>query len=208
MKLPHTEIAIRAVKDPKFRERLQATPRKTIQETFDIRVPERVRLKVVEDNAELVHLVVPAKPGERGKEIGIIALTLDQMRKDAVFKARVIKDPKDTFEQMTGLELPDQPRVKVLEDTEDLIHLHLPPGTEDEKFRVEPAVLTMGVYGGGDVYGGPAPEPTTEGPDCTSLAGNNSSTAACCQSDHPNTVSAWDCCFDDEPADDDVLTPF
>ena len=81
MKLPHTEIAIRAVKDPKFRERLQATPRKTIQETFDIRVPKRVRLKVVEDNAELVHLVVPAKPGERGKEIGIIALTLDQMRK-------------------------------------------------------------------------------------------------------------------------------
>ena len=206
MKLPHSEITIRALKDPRFRKRVQAKPRKAIEETFDIQVPKSVKLKVVEDNPELVHLIVPSEPGERGREIGVIGLTLDQMRSDPAFKATVIDDPKGTLEQITGAPLPDRPKVVVLEDTADLVHVHLPLDSE-ESFDVDPDILTSEVYGGG---GGPyeaPPEPPTD--EDTSLAGNNSSLVQCCKTDIINTVSAWDCCPEDAPTGGQgPITPF
>jgi hypothetical protein len=211
MKLPHIEIALRAVKDSEFRRRLHTNPRNTIGQSYGIRIPQSVKLRVVDDSADRVHLVIPAAPGERGKEIGIIALILEEMRKDPKFKARVIRDPKGTFEERTRVKLPVQPDVVVLEDTPELIHLHLPPKSRDDVFSVDPVVISSGVWGGGGGgYGGGTPEPTTEGPDCTSLAGNNSSQVACCNTDIVNTVSAWDCCLEDEPVDDEggILTPF
>ena len=99
MKLPHTEIAMHAVKDPEFRERLKANPRKTIEQAYGIKVPQSVKLLVIEDSADRVHLVIPAAPGERGKEVGLIALILEEMREAPKFKARVIDDPKGTFEK-------------------------------------------------------------------------------------------------------------
>jgi hypothetical protein len=212
MTLPHTEIAMRAVKKPEFRERLKSDPRKTIEQAYDIRIPQNVKLRVVEDSGDRVHLVIPAKPGERGKEVGLIALILKELRTEPKFKERVIADPKGTFEKRTGLKLPSKPTVTVLEDTAELVHIHLPPASRDDIFSVDPVVISSGVWGGGGGgYGGgePPPEPTTEGDDCTSLAGNNSSQVACCNTDIVNTVSAWDCC-PEEPTDDPggVLTPF
>ena len=189
MKLPHTEITIRALKDPRFRKRLQAKPRKAIEETFDIRVPKSVKLKVVEDNPELVHLIVPSEPGERGKEIGIIGLTLDQMRSDPAFKATVIDDPKGTLEQMTGGRCPTTrghragghggPR---------------PPASaarqRGQKLRRRPCYSDVEVYGGWRrPIRWPRPEPTTDGPDCTSLAGNNSSLGGLLRNRHHPTRS-------------------
>jgi hypothetical protein len=209
VKLPHTEIAMHAVKDPEFRERLKANPRKTIEQAYGIKVPQSVQLLVIEDSADRVHLVIPAAPGERGKEVGLIALILEEMREAPKFKARVIDDPKGTFEKRTGLKLPDRPNVVVLEDTRELVHLHLPPASHEDAFSVDPVVISSGVWGGGGGgWGGGTPEPTTEGPDCTSLAGNNSSLVQCCYTDIVNTVSAWDCCPKDEQDGGGVLTPF
>ena len=138
MKLPHTEIAVRAVKDTEFRKQLEAKPRQTIEQSFDIQIPNSVKLRVVEDSADRVHLVIPAAPGERGKEVGLIALILKEMRQDPRFKARVISDPKGTFEKRTGLSSGIRPRSPSLNRPptrsrspatgEQDAHLHRRPG--------------------------------------------------------------------------------
>ncbi|MBN2509459.1 MAG: nitrile hydratase subunit alpha [Spirochaetales bacterium] len=48
-----------ADKDPKFRSALLKDAKKAIEEKFDIRTPERLKIVVVEDTADTMHLVLP-----------------------------------------------------------------------------------------------------------------------------------------------------
>lgn len=53
-----------ADKDEKFREALLRDPKKAIEEKFDIKTPEKLKIVAVEDTADTIHLVLPPKLDE------------------------------------------------------------------------------------------------------------------------------------------------
>ena len=58
----------KAAEDDGFRTELVADPRSVVEREFNIAVPEGVRLEVLEDSADAVHLVLPPAPSKLGME--------------------------------------------------------------------------------------------------------------------------------------------
>ena len=202
MEIPFGEIAVRSRKDPRFRKALVSTPDRALRDAFGIEPPKGHRFEAVEDTSETVHLIVPASEGSRGAEVGIVGEVLRRLRSDKEFRTEVMERPRQTFERITGVRLPDQPRFVVLRDTESVTHVQIPT-LEPDRGLVEAAEeAAESSYGGdGGGYGGGGPLPESPTPECTSIVGSNSSQAICCASDFPNVASAFDCCFDDETPD-------
>jgi hypothetical protein len=60
----------RSLEDETFRQRLLDDPKGTIQQELGSRMPESVEVRVVEESAELIYLVLPsASPVGQGGEI-------------------------------------------------------------------------------------------------------------------------------------------
>jgi hypothetical protein len=60
----------RSLQDEDFRQRLLAEPRAAIEQELGIRVPESVEVRVVEESADTIYLVLPsASPLGQGGEI-------------------------------------------------------------------------------------------------------------------------------------------
>jgi hypothetical protein len=71
---PRAAIVAKAVKDPKFREELKKDPAAAIEKAIGVKLPAGMTVKVVEDTAAVVHLVLPpsARPLSE-KELGKVA---------------------------------------------------------------------------------------------------------------------------------------
>ena len=52
----------KAASDDDFRSQLLSDPRGTIQQEFDVEIPEGVDIQVHEDSAETAHVIVPPGP--------------------------------------------------------------------------------------------------------------------------------------------------
>lgn len=50
-----------ADKDPNFRKALLSDAKKAIEEKLEIKTPEKLKIVVVEDTADTIHLVLPPK---------------------------------------------------------------------------------------------------------------------------------------------------
>jgi hypothetical protein len=71
---PRAEIVAKALKDPKFREELKKNPAAAIEKAVGVKLPAGVTVRIVEDSASVVHLVLP--PSGRPlseKELGKVA---------------------------------------------------------------------------------------------------------------------------------------
>lgn len=55
------KIIAMADKDENFRAALLKDAKKAIQEKFDIKTPEKMKIVVVEDSVDTIHLVLPPK---------------------------------------------------------------------------------------------------------------------------------------------------
>jgi hypothetical protein len=60
----YAKLIAKAWADPSFKATLVRDPRAAMA-TVGIKVPDGVKVKVVEDNATTVHLVIPEKPSDR-----------------------------------------------------------------------------------------------------------------------------------------------
>lgn len=58
------QIIQKAWADPAFKEQLLADPRKALQASFGIELPEGINLKVVEETPSDYYLVIPPNPAE------------------------------------------------------------------------------------------------------------------------------------------------
>jgi hypothetical protein len=58
------KLIAKALKDPKFREELKKDPAAAIEKEFGVKVPAGVKVKIVEDSADSVHLVLPPAKSE------------------------------------------------------------------------------------------------------------------------------------------------
>jgi hypothetical protein len=60
----------RSLEDEEFRQRLLAEPRAAIEQELGIRLPESIEVRVVEESAETIYLVLPsASPLGEGVEL-------------------------------------------------------------------------------------------------------------------------------------------
>jgi hypothetical protein len=59
---PRAEVVAKAVKDPAFRSELKKDPAAAIEKATGLKLPAGVVVKVVEDTASVVHLVLPPDP--------------------------------------------------------------------------------------------------------------------------------------------------
>lgn len=192
MKIPTKKIVARAMRKPKFRKRLLKKPNKAISKKFGVEIPKGFEIRVVEESAKRIHLVIPAEPGSRGPEEGIVGRVLDKMRKDPEFKANVVADPKGMFAKVTGVEIPDAPEVQILEDTAKVFHIQLPPASPKDAYSPpDPTQFAEAAWGGGN-GGGWGGDWVPEGSQIRTHH------YSCCDSDMPTQGSAWDCCFDDD----------
>lgn len=57
---PRSEVIAKALKDPAFKAELLKNPAAAIEKAAGVKIPAGVTVKVVEDSATTVHLVLPA----------------------------------------------------------------------------------------------------------------------------------------------------
>ena len=53
------KLIAKALKDPKFREALKKDPAAAVEKELGIKVPKGLKIRIVEDSADTVHLVLP-----------------------------------------------------------------------------------------------------------------------------------------------------
>ena len=63
-------IIERSLEDESFRQRLLEDPKAAVEEEFGTRLPEGIRVRVVEESAQTIYLVLPSgSPVEGGGEL-------------------------------------------------------------------------------------------------------------------------------------------
>jgi hypothetical protein len=56
-------IIEKAMKDDSFREKLKSDPRGAIESELGFRIPQSIRIDILEESGEMVYLILPPKPG-------------------------------------------------------------------------------------------------------------------------------------------------
>jgi hypothetical protein len=64
-KEPRTAVIAKALADPAFRAALLKDPKSAVEQATGVKVPPGVSIKVVEDTASVVHLVLPPASASR-----------------------------------------------------------------------------------------------------------------------------------------------
>ena len=62
------QVLQRAASDPQFRQQLLSDPRAAVEQAFGIRLPDEVKVQVLEETANHVYLVLPAQHHGGGGE--------------------------------------------------------------------------------------------------------------------------------------------
>ena len=62
---PRARIAHKAATDAAFRQALISNPKATLSKELGVPVPDGIKVHVVEDSADTVHLVLPPRQGSR-----------------------------------------------------------------------------------------------------------------------------------------------
>jgi hypothetical protein len=133
----YAQMLATALEDPTFKQRLVADPSAVLRERC-LPVPGGQAVKVVENTADTVYLVVPAKPDtERSGEplirvaeaqqgsMAQLARVLINASHDEAFKKRLMVNPATTLGEH-GISAPDGKTIRVVENTNDTVHLVLP----------------------------------------------------------------------------------
>jgi hypothetical protein len=129
-------IAEKAWADAAFKQRLLADAAAVLREQ-GLEVPAGVQVRVIEPSDEARYLVLPAKPvGDLsdeqfaqlaregpGRKVGQVLL---KAWRDGAFKRRLVADPQTVLRE-EGLPLSDGKPVRVVENTQETVHLVLPP---------------------------------------------------------------------------------
>ena len=154
------------VADDALKERFKADPRSVMAER-GIEVPEGITFRVVEDTDACAHITLPKKiPGvtsasSLAREMGeyyhslicwVLSLTVhqeglmkvfDACWADDGFKARLIADPRIALAEH-GIDLPTDLDFKIVENTDDCVHITLPNRPCNELSDVELSLAAAG----------------------------------------------------------------
>jgi hypothetical protein len=134
----YAQVVTRTWQDEPFKQRLLGNPQAVLQE-HGLMVPAGKAVRVVEDTAETMHLVLLAKPAgelsadrlargagqgqEPARQLGQV---LARAWQDEPFKQRLVADPRAVLREQ-GIVVPSGQAVRVVENTAETVHLVLPP---------------------------------------------------------------------------------
>ena len=137
------QVVARTWSDEAFKKRLLAEPAVVLKEA-GLEVPAGLQIKVVENSVRLAHVILSPAPAasERSEEVMAFlqggvnrwALSDEAFEKrllarawsDGAFKKRLLREPAVVLKEERQ-EVAEGLQVKVLENTERLAHLVLPP---------------------------------------------------------------------------------
>jgi len=137
------EVVGRAVTDLAFRKQVLSAPAATLR-SAGIEVPATLEVRVIENTQHLRYLVLPSKPeGFSGIEPGQpsppsgAATSMEEKLSsharlvvdtwsDAQLKARLLKDPAAVLAER-GIAMPPATELRVVEATDSIVYLALPP---------------------------------------------------------------------------------
>jgi hypothetical protein len=138
-----TDVMDRAAFDPAFRAQLVSAPAQTLQQA-GIMVPEGLEVRVVENTADVKHLVVPRKPddfstdgsaqdaststagGSVAEHVLAHARLVVDTWSDAGLRARFLANPAAVLAER-GVTVPGSAQLRVLEVDDRVVYLTLPP---------------------------------------------------------------------------------
>ena len=63
------QVLERASRDRAFRQQLQQNPKGTLEQTFDVQIPDFIAVEVVEESPSKIYLVLPPATPEVGQEL-------------------------------------------------------------------------------------------------------------------------------------------
>jgi Nitrile hydratase, alpha chain len=127
-------------RDPAFKKQLLASPR-TVLKQEGIDVPAELTIKVHENTAEVMHLVVPAKlqsvEAQLEKMGKPLAALIRRVWDDPSFAARVCENPKGALADLIGIQAPGPTKLAIHCDTPQLRNFVIPvdPGTHELRDR-------------------------------------------------------------------------
>jgi hypothetical protein len=133
----YAQVVAKAWEDDAYKQVLVADPL-TVLKAHGVPLPAGKAVRMVEDTAETLHVILPTKPaGElsdeqlarRAAQAQGRARTVGQLLikawEDPAFKQRLVADPRRVLQEH-GLPLPPGKAVRVVEDSADTVHLILP----------------------------------------------------------------------------------
>lgn len=125
------DIQLKASINWEFRQSLLTDPRKTLRHE-GLRFPKEFQVRFVEDTEDTIHIpILPflKEDSEKGKDeskkpdeyriIGKASL-------DGAFRNALISKPVETL-QKEGFQIPENKKIKILESTDTLLYVVLPP---------------------------------------------------------------------------------
>jgi len=158
------DLRARSQADPGLRSRLLADPGAALRD-LGLALPGGRSLAVVEDTETQVHLPLPPagagplpEAGPDGQPIpkhALINLLLAQAARDPGFRPRLLADPAAAFRDL-NLAIGAGYTYQVLEDTDTLVHLALPPEGSASLTDAELETVQGGFFA-------PAPTPAKPG---------------------------------------------
>lgn len=116
-------VIARATKDPAYRAQLLRDPKAAVEQELGSPLPAGMQVQVMQQTNDTVQLVLPPLlPTGADLEQRIVSKAMI----DPAFRAALLSDPKAAIEKETGVSLPDNVRVQVVEQSKDLLNLVLP----------------------------------------------------------------------------------
>lgn len=113
-------IRERVIKDPSFRARLLAEPEVVLSVGSD------TRIRALEDSDDVLHLVIPTQPVVASAGSDVAQQVIAKAQADASFCGRLVADPRATIAAELGVDLPDEVRIVVVQDTAQVVHIVCP----------------------------------------------------------------------------------
>ena len=123
------KIVAKAWADPDFKTRLIDDARTTLREEMDLDIGTLAELQVVENTADLHHVVVCTLCSCYPRPVLGIPPAWYKSRE---YRSRIVAEPRNVLEEF-GTDLPESVAVRVLDSTADLRYLVIPrrpPGTD------------------------------------------------------------------------------
>lgn len=116
----NTHVRGRIIKDPSFRAELLAAPQAVLGMGSDATV------RMLEDADDVVHLVIPTKPVVYSDSADAAQRVIARAQGDGEFCRRLSADPRATLSAELGVDLPQDVRIVVVQDTREVVHVVCP----------------------------------------------------------------------------------
>jgi hypothetical protein len=142
MPLNPTDLIQKLWSDPSDFDRFMSDPKTYLIEEGE-QLPDNLTVKAYADTPSQRYFVLPAEESQIPQGDDPILEAVRRALTDPVFKAKLLKDPKDAVSEL-GINLPDGVAIHILENTPNEINLTVPVNPSSSEFSDADLELVAG----------------------------------------------------------------